>query len=158
MDCRRIRELLSPYIDGELPLSSSRLVVDHLDSCAKCRSDAAALRAVCTVVREVAGDAPNGLGARILSSAQSAQAGSGIATALPRIAALLVGAASMTLVLSLATSDSPLPPVGEPRSEFHLLIHESQSGLGLEGTFGADLLTLARRPESRLLSEVAGGR
>ncbi len=43
-DCRRIRELLSAHLDGELAAAEERRVAEHLRECAECRAIVAAYR------------------------------------------------------------------------------------------------------------------
>jgi anti-sigma factor RsiW len=44
MQCERGRELLSPYIDGELPAEEARAVATHLEECRACAARAAEYR------------------------------------------------------------------------------------------------------------------
>lgn len=39
MDCRQVQELLSAYLDGELPAPQQELVARHLDGCQACRRE-----------------------------------------------------------------------------------------------------------------------
>lgn len=162
MDCLRTSELLSPLIDGELPLDLVRPLLAHLEGCPACRADADELRSLGSVVREMKERAPVGLGARILSDARAARERPrplvlGIAAAGPRVAAMLVGAASMLLFFPPVTP-APSPSPGESRSGFHLLVTESQADLELAGSFGEEFRILAARPEGRLMYDLTGGR
>lgn len=161
MDCQRTHELLSPLIDGELPLDLSRSVLAHMEGCARCRTDAASLRSLSLVIREMCEKAPTGLSARVLSEARALQGRShswvqGIVSLWPRGAAILAGAASVTLFLSPLTSAPSLPV--KSRSPLHYLALESQAGLELAGSFSGDFRVLAKRPEDRLMYDLAGGR
>jgi anti-sigma factor RsiW len=63
MDHEQIRELLNPYVDGELDLLTARDTEQHLRSCADCRSAESALRALRQAVgsSQAAYDAPSHL-------------------------------------------------------------------------------------------------
>lgn len=39
MDCRQVQELLSAYLDGELPAPQQEMVARHLASCQACRRE-----------------------------------------------------------------------------------------------------------------------
>ncbi len=161
MDCQRTRELLSPLGDGELPLDLSGAVLAHLEGCAPCRAEADALRSISVIVRDVAEAAPAGLGARILGEARAQQASTGrwrprLVSVLPRIAAVVAGAAAAATFLTPLTS-APVRDIS-PRSPLHLLAFESQAELELAGSFGADFRVLARSPEVQLMYDIAGVR
>ena len=161
MDCQRTRELLSPLGDGELPLDLSGAVLAHLEGCAPCRAEADGLRFISSIVREVAEPAPAGLGARILGEARARQATTGrwrprLVSVLPRIAAVVAGAAAAATFLTPLTS-APARDIS-PRSPLHLLAFESQAELELAGSFGADFRVLARSPEVQLMYDIAGVR
>ncbi|MBK9244049.1 MAG: DsrE family protein [Burkholderiales bacterium] len=46
MDCTRTRQLAQPYVDGELDLTASLALEEHLAACAACRAQHEALRRV----------------------------------------------------------------------------------------------------------------
>jgi anti-sigma factor RsiW len=46
MDHEQIRELIHPYVDGELDLVAARETEQHLRNCANCRGVEQALRAL----------------------------------------------------------------------------------------------------------------
>ncbi len=50
--CRDIRDLLVPFMDGELSEEDGRRVADHLAQCPDCRHELASLQAVDEIVRE----------------------------------------------------------------------------------------------------------
>lgn len=147
-------------MDGELPLDLSGPVLKHLQACAACQCKVDGLRGVGKALRTLAVPAPAGLGARILAEARVADVVSGaerfgFASALPRVAALLAGAAAATLLFSMPTT----LPVGDAvarGSEVHRLLTESQSNIELAGSFDADFRLLAARPEGRLMHESMG--
>ena len=164
MDCQRNHELLSPFVDGELPLDLARPMMAHMVGCARCRAEAEALRSLGVVVREMGERVPTGLIARVVSEARAAHESPrhlvlGIVSAWPRAAAMVVGAASMALFLSPLTSAPALSPISAALpSGFHLLVSESQAELELAGSFSGDFRVLARRPEGRLMYDLTGGR
>ncbi len=43
MDCREVKDRLSPYLDGELPTELSSQIAHHLAGCEVCRRELAAL-------------------------------------------------------------------------------------------------------------------
>jgi anti-sigma factor RsiW len=163
MDCQRTLELLSPLVDGELPLDLSRPVLTHLAACAACRARADALRSMGVVVRDMAANAPPGLSAAILREARVHREDrraplTGILAMWPRAAAMAVGAAAVMLCLSLVSSGSlPTAPVS-PRATFGRLVSESEAGLELAGSFRGDSRALASSPVGRLIADLTGGR
>jgi hypothetical protein len=52
MGCREIRELYSPWLDGELSPEEARLVQEHLDGCIACREELALWKKFSTAMRE----------------------------------------------------------------------------------------------------------
>lgn len=52
-DCQIARELLSPYIDGQLGAAQTESVERHLQACAACRRELEALRATVGLLRRV---------------------------------------------------------------------------------------------------------
>ncbi len=171
MDCQRIDELLSPFVDGELPLDLSRSVLCHLQSCAHCRAEVDALRSLSGVVQDLRETAPVGMAASILSQARASHSGAGssseaktslgrVLSFWPRAAAMLVGAASVSFIMSrLIAGSAGLNSVEDGlRSPFQLLVAESQAGIELGGSFREDCQALAAIPEGRLIHELTGGR
>jgi anti-sigma factor RsiW len=159
MDCHRTQALLSPLIDGELPLDLSGAVLAHLEDCPRCQGAAESLRSVGALVRGVAEGAPAGLGARILGEAQAGRGAPRfrVPLAWSRLAAMLVGAASVAWFLAPLTPESSPSPVAS-RSGYQRLVSESLADLELAGSFSGDFRVLAARPEGRLLQELTGGR
>ncbi|MCD6288705.1 MAG: zf-HC2 domain-containing protein [Candidatus Hydrogenedentes bacterium] len=58
MECDRIKDMMSPFLDGELNEQDERSVREHLDMCAECRKDMADLRRVSTLYRNLADPEP----------------------------------------------------------------------------------------------------
>lgn len=54
MSCRGVRRKISRYLDGELPLSDSRLLEAHLAQCRACAGELAELRGIEALLRETA--------------------------------------------------------------------------------------------------------
>jgi anti-sigma factor RsiW len=46
MNCRSVRNQLSPHVDGRLPMAAAHQVEAHLERCAPCRAELADLRAL----------------------------------------------------------------------------------------------------------------
>jgi len=158
---------LGAFADGELSLSSARLLMDHLDGCAICRADLDEMRATSGLLRELHCAPPRDLGANIRVAARSSlerhrkphhwAVQRWTAAAWPRVAAMLVGAACVSLFVS------PSPVVGNNdsgarNSSLGHLMREADGGLGLDGSFRADIRSLSRMPEGRLIAEMADGR
>ncbi|MCR4419404.1 MAG: anti-sigma factor [Clostridia bacterium] len=53
MKCRKARQLLSPYIDGELAPQEQAALEEHLAACEACRAELEELRAVSDVLGEI---------------------------------------------------------------------------------------------------------
>ncbi len=112
------RELLSPYLDGELPKDARAAVEAHLAACAPCRSLLQDFRALAAAnLREAPPPVPAELAGRIRRAIES-QEGSGGA---PRRWSLwsyrlgLAAAASVVLIVGLwILRPAPVPPVGVP--------------------------------------------
>jgi len=159
MNCARTRELLAPLIDGELSVDLSRRALTHVDDCAACQAEMAALRAVGNLVRDAAAPAPTGLRARILTEARQrapVAPKTPLTTICTRAAAMLLGAAAVVL----SVPDWP-QSTGSPASKgspYGLLVTESQGEVDLAGSLRGNFLALARSPESRLLHQLIGGR
>jgi len=58
MDCDRVRELLSPYYDGEIAGDDRAAVAEHLNDCPACLGDVASFRRLSALVRDAAPAAP----------------------------------------------------------------------------------------------------
>ncbi|MCL6450137.1 MAG: DUF4349 domain-containing protein [Acetobacteraceae bacterium] len=58
MNCREVRDLLSPFVDGALDASRSGAVEQHLGSCAACRAELEALRGAVALVKKLEAPAP----------------------------------------------------------------------------------------------------
>ncbi len=66
MECARARELLSPYLDGELESAEQVLLSSHLRSCSACRRELAELEAALGILRGLPELAPaHGFSARL---------------------------------------------------------------------------------------------
>ena len=63
MSCKKIQQLISPYLDGELSPGEMETVKTHVDSCAYCRQEFEKMMGVSAALRQVGRDilpAPNG--------------------------------------------------------------------------------------------------
>jgi len=95
MQCERVRELLSPYLDGELSAEERRAVAAHLGECHSCSAQLSDFRRVGQTLAEVGREpVPKALTARVRSNlARAAHAEPTPTTALipkPRAGASLV--------------------------------------------------------------------
>jgi anti-sigma factor RsiW len=69
MECSRIREQLSSYIDAALDERDTSVVAEHLANCAACRAELAALTALVEAARDIEEvDCPAGLRAAIAAA------------------------------------------------------------------------------------------
>ena len=105
MNCPSTRELLSAYIDGELPPDQATEIAEHLASCAACSRDYEALLATVRTLREglVQFRAPDLLRARVrtaLREEQEAAASTPTVRRGSRVAWRTVAAAMMIAVAS----------------------------------------------------------
>jgi anti-sigma factor RsiW len=106
MHCERARDLIGPYLDGELPLGERRGVAAHLETCASCSSLAADVRrlssAIATAGRELP---PAGLAERVRARLEGEQVRSpraGHAPVLARLAAIARSHASQAALTAAA--------------------------------------------------------
>jgi anti-sigma factor (TIGR02949 family) len=68
-DCSRVLDIVSAYIDGELPKNDSDEVEKHLDECSQCRQELAVLKMLITATNEIeAVDPPSELRTRIAAA------------------------------------------------------------------------------------------
>ncbi len=66
MDCETVKNLLSPYIDSELPPGTANHIQSHLDSCPGCQGEATALQRLSTAMESLPRQAaPSSLNRRI---------------------------------------------------------------------------------------------
>jgi anti-sigma factor RsiW len=68
MDCRHVEEMLSPYLDGELPPELRGQVAAHLQGCPACRRELALLTRLEEVLGELPAPAPAPLAERVLAA------------------------------------------------------------------------------------------
>lgn len=116
MQCRRIQNKLSEYLDGELSPAERSQVQAHLQGCADCRAEAAALRRTAMMARDLGGfEPPPTLAYRLDPAiiAQRAAAPEPVSWG-ARLRGILVPAGSFATVaasLALAISIMGRPPV-----------------------------------------------
>jgi len=105
MTCAEARVLIHPYVDGELDLSRSLEIEEHLGGCAACAAEAAAVRALSAGISEGAHryEAPARLENRIRAMAgQRGGAAHRQRFALPQVEwGLLAAAAAVALIVIL---------------------------------------------------------
>jgi anti-sigma factor RsiW len=58
MRCDRVRTLLSPYVDGELPAAQSARVADHLAACDACTAEARSLTRLIAILHALPAEEP----------------------------------------------------------------------------------------------------
>ncbi|MDR1615485.1 MAG: zf-HC2 domain-containing protein [Syntrophomonadaceae bacterium] len=77
LDCREIKNLFSPYLDGELDAHDGDRLREHLAHCRECRLELEAWRNISLNVRDLASSplaAPPGFAAQVMGSIQPGQA------------------------------------------------------------------------------------
>ncbi len=149
--------MIGAFLDGELNSGQAEELRAHLENCPDCQAVVRAQEAMSVAVQNIKDIAPSGLRERILQEARVLQAKPvsrtlNMAEVFARAAAVLVGAVSVGL-LHGALEDSPAE-IQLSQPPFQALVFESEAGLELGGSFGADFRALERRPEGRLLNEV----
>lgn len=106
----RFKELLGPYLLGELSVEEERELERHLEGCSGCRSELARVRQTHNLLRELAaGEPPPELKARVLARARGeipARSGGGWKLWIPAAAALVVVAVLGIGLLRAITGDS----------------------------------------------------
>jgi anti-sigma factor RsiW len=60
MECREIQEMISAYVDSEVPPEEARQVEEHLGECGKCRAAEKRMRALGVAVARAEGEVPHG--------------------------------------------------------------------------------------------------
>ena len=130
MDCHQIQNLLSEYLDGELPAEPARAVEVHTRSCPDCGKALADLRAAISELHNLpALSAPQSLSSSVMSRVRDGAPG---AAAPPRRritrvgASLLAAAAGLLLVFSgfLLTRSG-----GRPSPQIASTLHEDETAL-----------------------------
>ena len=119
MNCEQVSDLLGPFHDGELSPDSARGVVDHLELCPKCASEASSLRDLSEFIQRVGpARVPDGLFNRIATEAnrlvvagRSSPRWTGL---LPRVAAGFLGA--FIVGAAWASSTAALSSLGPQRA------------------------------------------
>jgi anti-sigma factor RsiW len=124
LNCRAVRENISRYFDGELPLSESGQLEAHLKQCRACARELAELRGVEALLRTIAVPPPPPELARSIIH-RAATEGAGQASAWDWLEALkgwppvmrfaATGSALLAVYLGLLVSggSGPQPPVGD---------------------------------------------
>lgn len=131
----RLRAQLGPYLEGDLSPAARERVGRHLEDCAACRAELAALRRTVALVRELpAVDTPPGLAERVVARVEAgpraglgawlARHGGVVSIAVPAAAALVLAVAFLPrieLTVRLGPGPDPAPsevaetaPAAEP--------------------------------------------
>lgn len=109
MRCCKVRERLSPYIDGELDERSAAEIASHVAECAECARELTAMQSLAVAAREIAFVEPSADIARRIREAVAAEQRSGIGC-------------SATLELASAYIDGELSPADSSRVESHTAV------------------------------------
>lgn len=72
MECREVRELYSPWLDGELSSSEAQAMREHLDECAACRAELALWEKLSLSLKDIKEEvpAPQGFSAGVMARIQ----------------------------------------------------------------------------------------
>jgi len=75
MRCKKAQGLLSPYLDGELPVMGRKMFESHLNDCANCRAEFDEMQALHNLFAGVERfSAPYGFAARTVANIETAKA------------------------------------------------------------------------------------
>ena len=68
MDCRKIEQLISPYVDGELTRAETDMVRAHLSACADCQQEYEDFVLISSVMKSVSlsGTCPTGFSTAVM--------------------------------------------------------------------------------------------
>jgi hypothetical protein len=112
MNHDQVREILGPYLEGELASAQQLVVERHLTSCPACTTEYRELRATVALLRSLPEpEVPAGFSERVLDRAREQAAGAGLSSWLrslwegPWVAALAAGTADESLAFSRAAPD-----------------------------------------------------
>ncbi len=67
MDCREVKDRLSPYLDGELPTELARQIAHHLAGCEVCQRELAALTRLDAALGRLQAPVPPALAEAVLT-------------------------------------------------------------------------------------------
>jgi anti-sigma factor (TIGR02949 family) len=67
MECRKVQEYFSAYLDGELPEAQARLVARHLEVCSHCQQEFQACQRLWDFLATEPAPVPDDLTARVLA-------------------------------------------------------------------------------------------
>jgi anti-sigma factor RsiW len=130
MNCAPTRELLSAYIDGELPPDQATEIAEHLASCAACSRDYDAMVATVGTLREglVQFRAPDLLRARVRTALREEQEPAASTPTVRRGSRVAWRTIAAAMVIAVASSGVTLVATGrraapEPASEEVLASH-----------------------------------
>ncbi|MFH1732635.1 MAG: zf-HC2 domain-containing protein, partial [Planctomycetota bacterium] len=156
MKCEEIKELLSEYVDGELPAADAASVGQHLAGCDACRAEFEALRQTAALVRSLPrADAPEGLTRAVTESVGKQMVGRRRAAVLrwTGVGGWLAAAAALIIVIRLVPWEGPLDPGARTEPKIAAPAADDEEA----GT--ADALPIPdekdRRPELALKKEAA---
>lgn len=67
MNCATVQNLLSAYVDGEVPVKLRQEIAPHLETCAVCRAELIALQQLDTALSSLSSPTPPDIAERVLS-------------------------------------------------------------------------------------------
>ena len=110
MKCEEIKELLTEYLDGELPAGDAASVEEHAAECEACRAELEALRQTSALLKSLPrADAPAGLAQNVAASLDRQITARRRAAALRwmHVGGWLSAAAAIIIMINLAPWESP---------------------------------------------------
>jgi hypothetical protein len=164
MNHDQVREILGPYLEGELASAQQLVVERHLTSCPACTTEYRELRATVALLRSLPEpEVPAGFSERVLDRAREQAAGAGLSSWLrslwegPWVAALAAGTAGL-LVWAVVGPRGALPLLPERE---RVTVDESLAfsraapdpgATAADETLGSILSASEPEPESRALA------
>ena len=117
MKCEEIKELLTEYLDGELPAGDAASVEEHAAECEACRAELEALRQTSALLKSLPrADAPAGLAQNVAASLDRQITARRRAAALRwmHVGGWLSAAAAIIIMINLAPWESPSDSIVAP--------------------------------------------
>lgn len=145
MECKRMRQMISPYVDGELGPVEEKTFADHIHTCSACREALAETQAVRGLFASAGKfSAPLGFSARVMATIEEKEASRFRRLFHPRplfwrtveVAVALVIVAFGLLSGNVLMSGRSAPvKVAEVRDSFHLDVFEAAPPNSVAGVY-----------------------
>ena len=163
MDCEKVQENLSAYLDGELSPQEADAIRAHLESCEDCAAEAESLRSTVRLVRSLERvQAPAVLKRRVMAAAGGRRASYGFPNALALVTAAAIVLVAVVAVFMLSAPEPPrgdltparLKPEADDEAQVRETGHVSKAAPGrfkkegISGAPGKTSESLAKTPAS----------